>query len=172
MKLNDIEKAEENYREAVTIDNLFFPAKNNLAMIYYRQGKTDQAIVLFKDMISNNPGETEGYYYLALVYGELKRYDEAIALLETASGKNGAHARIFYNLGLLYQMTGQLGKSESTLARGLAMEPQNYDLLYALCTFYLQQKQNVKAAVYAQRIADLFPQNPMGKQLLQASSAR
>ena len=172
MKLNDINKAEENYREALTIDNLFFPAKNNLAMIYYREGKTDQAIVLFKDMIANNPGVTEGYYYLALVYGEMKRYDEAIALLETASGKSAAHARIFYNLGLLYQMTGQLGKSESTLAKGVTMEPQNYDLLYALCTFYLQQKQNAKAAVYAQRIAELFPQNPVGKQLLQASSAR
>ena len=43
-KLNDLAKAEENFKEAIAIDNLFYPAKTNLAMIYYKQGKTGLAV--------------------------------------------------------------------------------------------------------------------------------
>jgi outer membrane protein assembly factor BamD (BamD/ComL family) len=49
-------------------------------------------------------------------------------------------------------------------------EPDNYDFLYAVCTFYLEHKQNQKAGVYARRLVEKYPDNPAGKQLLQAAS--
>jgi predicted CXXCH cytochrome family protein len=156
-KLNDMGKAEENYKEAIAIDNLFFPAKTNLALIYYRQGKMDLAAGLFNDLVSNHPEVTDGYYYLALLYGEQQKYDEAISLLEKATTKSGDLSRIFYNLGLLYQMAGQDEKCESTLVKGLSRDPGNFDILYALFAFHMKQNNTAKASVYIEQLKKWYP---------------
>jgi tetratricopeptide (TPR) repeat protein len=156
-KLNEMAKAEENYREAITLDNLFFPAKTNLALIYYRQGKTDQAAGLFNDLVINHPDVTEGYYYLALLYGEQQKYTDAITLLETAIAKSVANSRIYYNLGLLYQMTGNNAKCESTLVKGLALYPGDFDILYALFAYHMKLNDKAKAAPYIEQLKSWFP---------------
>jgi predicted CXXCH cytochrome family protein len=156
-KLNDIAKAEENYKEAIAIDKLFFPAKTNLAMIYYKQGKTEQAAALFNDLVINHPDAMDGYYYLALLYGEQQKYTQAINLLEKATTKPACNSRIYYNLGLLYQMTGQNAQSESTLAKGLTLDPGNFDILYALFAFEMKQNNPVKAAPYIEQLKSWYP---------------
>jgi tetratricopeptide (TPR) repeat protein len=156
-KTKDLLKAEENYREAIALDNLFYPAKINLAMLYYQEGKMELAEQLFNDLITNHPDVQDGFYYLALLYGEQKRFGEAIAILETASTKSGANPRIWYNLGLLYQATGQNDKCVATLLRGLSFEPCNYDMLYALFAFYMNQHDRVNAAPCIKRLRSCFP---------------
>jgi tetratricopeptide (TPR) repeat protein len=150
-------RAEENYREAISIDKLFYPAKVNLAILCYREGKLDEAGNLFQDLISNHPDLTEGYYYLALLYGEQKKYPEAIALLETATARSNRDPRILYNLGLLYQMTGQNDKCGATLMKGLKLDPCNFDLLYALFAFEMKQDNRVKAGIYMEKLRTCFP---------------
>ncbi len=156
-KTKDLSKAEENYREAIVLDNLFYPAKINLAMLYYQEGKTEPAEKLFYDLITNHPEVSEGYYYLALLYGEQKRYPEAITLLETASTKPGTNPRIWYNLALLYQMTGQNDKCEATFLKGLQQDPCNYDLLYAIYSFYMNQNNRGKATPIIVKLKSCFP---------------
>jgi tetratricopeptide (TPR) repeat protein len=156
-KMKDPAKAEENYTEALTIDNLFYPAKTNLALIYYQQGKTGPAEKLFLDLVKNHPEVTEGYYYLALLYAEQKKYTEAIGLLETAITRSTANPRIYYNLGLLYQMTGQNEKCEATLVKGLTLEPCNFDILYALFSSFVNLKNQGKAKYYLEKLKICFP---------------
>jgi tetratricopeptide (TPR) repeat protein len=164
-KTKDFASAEENYREAIAIDNLFYPAKANLAILCYREGKLDEAEKLFLDLVTNHPALTDGYYYLALLYGEQKKYTEAIVLLEKASAMAGTNARIFYNLGLLYQMTGQDGKCETTLLKGLSMDPCNYDFLYALFTFYMKKDNRVKATIHIEKMVMCYPNDKSVQQL-------
>jgi predicted Zn-dependent protease len=78
--------------------------------------------------------------------------------------------RILYNLALLENSQGNSILAEEYLLNALIKEPDNYDFLYAVCTFYLEHKQNQKAAVYARRLVEKYPDNPAGKQLLQAAS--
>ena len=156
-KTNDLPKAEENYREAIALDNLFYQAKINLAILYYQDGKMESAEKLFHNLIINHPEVPEGYYYLALLYGEQKRYPEAIALLETASTKPGNNPRIWYNLALLYQMTGQNDKCEATFMKGLRQDPCNYDLLYAVYSFYMNQNNRGKATPFIVKLKSCFP---------------
>ena len=156
-KRNDLAKAEENYKEAIAIDNLFFPAKTNLAMIYYQQGKLDQAEALFRDLVTNHSEATDGYYYLALLYAEQQKFPEAIALLESATQKTDGNPRIYYNLGLLYQMIGKNAECESALVKGLSRDAGNYDILYALFVFHSKQNNAEKAAKYLQQLKALYP---------------
>ena len=77
--------------------------------------------------------------------------------------------RILYNLGLLENSLGNKAAAEENLLKALSREPDNYDFLYALATFYLEHKQNSKALPYAMKLAEKFPQNPTGKKLLEAA---
>ena len=164
-KLNNFPLAEENYREAIAIDNLFYPAKINLALIYYREGKAEPAERLFTDLVTNHPDLPESYYYLALLYAEQQKYPEAIALLETAAGKPGANTRIYYNLGLLYQMRGENVKCEATFTRGLALDPCNFDLLYALYSFHMKLNNRAKAAPVINKLRTCYPDEQEVQQL-------
>ena len=60
--------------------------------------------------------------------------------------------------------------AEEYLLKALKKEPDNYDFLYAVCTFYLEHKQNAKAAEYAKRLLEKYPNNAIGKQLLEAAT--
>ena len=156
-QLKDLSKAEENYKEAIAIDNLFYPAKSSLAIIYYQQGKMEPAEKLLQEMVASHPDVTDGYYYLALLYGEQKRYPEAIALLESAVAKNPGNIRIYYNLGLLYQAINQEEKCAITLQKGLKLDPCNFDLLYALFTFHMKKNDRVKATPVIQKLLSCYP---------------
>ncbi len=126
-------------------------------MIYYQQGKMEQAEKLFLDLVKNHPDVQNGFYYLALLYGEQKKYTEAIDLLETALTRQGDPVRICYNLGLLYQVTGQDAKCVSTLEKGLILEPCNYELLYALFAFHMNRNDRRNAAPVIEKLSKCFP---------------
>jgi tetratricopeptide (TPR) repeat protein len=159
-KLNNLPKAEAFYKAALEIDNLFFPAKTNLAMIYYQQGKTDLAETIYRDIVAKHPETTDGYYYLALLYSEQKKYPEAIGLLEKAVSLPGNNPRLYYNLGLLYQMVGSNEQASATFVRGLQIDPGNFDLLYALFVFHLNQKNMEKARLYIEQLVKWYPNEP------------
>jgi predicted CXXCH cytochrome family protein len=164
-KLNEPEKAVENYKEAIVIDNLFYPAKINLAILYYQQGKTDNGALLFQDLLANHPDVTDGYYYMALLYGEQKKYGEAIKMLEAALTKTAGNARIYYNLGLLYNMINQKDRSEATLLKGLEKYPGDFDLLYALFTFEMTRNNRAKAGLYIEQLKTWYPADKQVQQL-------
>ena len=156
-KLKDLPRAEESYRKAIRIDELFYPAKANLVLIYYQQGKNDSVISLCRNMISTHPELSDGYYYLALLYGEQKRYADAIVLLETAVIKARGNTRILYNLGLLYQMTGQNERCVATLEKALVADPCGFDVLYALYAFFMNHNDKAKAKLYVEKLKICFP---------------
>lgn len=90
---SDIEKALEFYKkiEAATHDNplLSFTSKNNLAALYFAQGKVKEAAVTLKDVLKTqrqseaDPQELiETMTNLAYTHKELKETDEANKLLD------------------------------------------------------------------------------------------
>lgn len=164
-KNKDMAKAVENYEESIAIDDLFYPSRVNLGIIYYQQGNIQQAEVVFNDLVIKHPDIPEGYYYLALLYAEQNKKNEAIALLESARTKGVASSRILYNLGLLYQMTGQPDKSEKILNEGLQLEPTNFDLLYALFAFNMQQNNRSEAKIFIEQLRSNYPNDLQVKDL-------
>ncbi|MCF8381912.1 MAG: tetratricopeptide repeat protein [Bacteroidales bacterium] len=166
----DLENAASSYRSALKIDNLFYSSKVNLAMIYAQQGKNADAEKLLREVIRDHPEAVQVNYSLALLlaqngkFSESRKYFlEAIKILE-------GQPRILYNYALFENSQGNIGIAEEYLLKAYNSEPGNYDFIYALCTFYLEHNQKTKAVVYANLLIELFPQNPVGKQLLEMSS--
>jgi len=162
----DYINAVKNYNKAIEFDSLFYPAKSNLAMLHYNNGKLKEAEILFKDLAKNHTEYSEGNYYLGLLYAEQKRFKEAAEVLEIAAMNRKDNARIYYNLGLIYQNLNETSKAESSLLRGYSSYPNDFDIMYALVDFYVKSGNKNKALQFAKEINQKFPANPAGQQLI------
>ena len=130
-----IETAEEairNYRAAIAIDDQFYPAKVNLAMLYNRYNENSQAEALLREVLDAYPDMHEVAYSLSLLLAEEKKYSEAAHFLERAAEGMPLRARLHYNLGLLLQKIQKDSKAEEALRAAIDLEPENMDFLYAM----------------------------------------
>jgi tetratricopeptide (TPR) repeat protein len=164
--LKQTEESVKNYQAAIKIDNLFYPAKVNLAMLYNQMGKNDQAEVLLREVATSHPEMYEVHYSLGLLLAEEKEYTEAANYLEQAAIGMPKRARIHYNLGLLQQHLKNDSAAEASLRKALVLEPGNLDYLYALADFYLKRRKLQKAKSIAEEMVAKHPTYRIGQDLL------
>jgi tetratricopeptide (TPR) repeat protein len=162
----DYVNGEKHYKIAIEFDSLFYPAKSNLAMLYYNNGKLNEAESLFQDLIKNHPEYRDGEYFLGLLYAEQKRFNEAAEMLEIATINRKDNARIYYNLGLIYQQLNEISKAESSLLKGHSNSLNDFDIMYALVDFYIKRGEKTEALQFANEIKQKFPTNPAGQELI------
>ncbi|MDX9904800.1 MAG: tetratricopeptide repeat protein, partial [Bacteroidales bacterium] len=165
----DLEKAAESYREALSIDGLFYMAKVNLATIYARQGNYSEAERLLREILAEHPELHEINSSLAMLLAEQGRYDESRRYFQKAAALMPEQTRILYNLGLLENALGNTAAAEGYLLKVLGMDPDNYDYLYALATFYLEHSEKGRAMIYARQLAQKFPDDRAARQLVDAA---
>lgn len=165
----ELEKAAECYRAALKIDGLFYMAKVNLANVYNLQKKNTEAETLLKEVLKENPEITQVNYSLALLLAEMGKIEESRKFFLKAVELLPDQPRILYNFALFENSQGNLAGAEKYLMEALKKEPDNFDFLYAICSLYIEHKQNMKAVDYARRLVNKYPQNPVGDQLLKAA---
>jgi predicted CXXCH cytochrome family protein len=166
-RLGDAASAERYYRAAVEIDDLFYPAKSNLAVLLNSQGRNDEAEVLLRELVEDYPEQYEAAYSLGLLLAEMERVDEAVEFLGRASAGMPQRARAHYNYGLALQATGRVAAAEAALRRALDVEPENIDFIFALADHYARRGQLQRALTLADRMIALAPDNPIGRQVKQ-----
>ena len=167
----ELEKAAESYREALRIDGLFYLAKVNLATIYAQQGNYVEAEKLLREILAEHPELHEINSSLAMLLAEQGRYEESRVYFLKAARLLPEQTRILYNLGLLENTLGNTSAAEGYLLRALGKEADSYDYLYALAAFYLEHGEKAKAMIYARQLAQKFPGNPAGRQLMDAAGS-
>ena len=165
--LNRPEEAIRNYLAAIKIDNLFYPAKVNLAMFYNKRGENDKAETLLREVVKSHPELHEISYSLGLLLAEMKKYDSAVIYLKKAAKGMPESSRVHYNLGMLLQYLKKDAEAEDALLTALKIEPDNMDYLYALGDFYLKRGKFQKVKDIAQQMVAKHPNNPTGKALLE-----
>ena len=170
--LGDFKKAEENYKEAIRIDNLFYPAKVNLAMLYNKQGDNDRAEILLKDVLKNHPELPDTYYSLGLLMAEKDDYEASAVYLKKASELMPGRARVFYNLALVLQYLKNDSGAEKAFRRACDLEPENGTYLSALVGFYLQTNHLQAARTYLLRWIELHPEDRSAKDMLERIDAK
>ncbi len=86
----DLRRAELALQSLVDLDPTFFPALNNLAVLYQRQGRWTEAEPLVRRAIALEPGIVTGYRNMARVFGELGRFREIDSMATIAEQRLGA----------------------------------------------------------------------------------
>jgi Tfp pilus assembly protein PilF len=164
--LNQPERAIDNYRAAIKIDELSYPAKVNLAMLYDRLDQKDKAERLLRQVVTAHPEIYEVSYSLGLLLAELQKYDEAIIYLEKAAANLTARPRVYYNYGQLLQYLNRGAEAEKELLRAYELAPENPDFMFALADFYYKNGRLSEARRFAQKMVDKYPEWEVGHQLL------
>lgn len=164
--LDRFKDAVDNYRAAFQIDGLFYPAKVNLAMLYNRQGKNDEAERLLLEVATAHPDLYEVQYSLGLLLAEKKQYRKAADYMAQAARGLPGRARIHYNLGLLLQLLQKEIAAEGSLQRAIELDPGNMDFLYALADFYLKRNRREDAQKIAEQMIVRHPRSDLGFKIL------
>jgi predicted CXXCH cytochrome family protein len=161
-RLDEPLKAQAYYEAALAIDDLFFPAKANLAVLYNAQGRNADAERLLREILDAYPDQYDSAYSLGLLLAEMDRHEEAAHYLRQAAAGMPDRARVFYNLGLAQQYLGQSAEAERTLGRAVQLEPANLDYLFALADHYLKRGELRPALAVAERMIAVGPGDRRG----------
>jgi tetratricopeptide (TPR) repeat protein len=162
-RLDDRRRAETYYRAAIEIDDLFYPAKANLAILLNSQGRNDEAEALLRDVVEDYPEVYDAAYSLGLLLAEMNRLGDAVEFLQRASEGMPQHSRAHYNYGLALQFAGRDDEAEAALEKALTIEPNNLEFLYALADFYVQRGRLQEALPIADRMIAEHPDSPVGR---------
>jgi tetratricopeptide (TPR) repeat protein len=165
VSLGDPAGAERYYRLALAVDDLFFPAKLNLAVLLSQLGRNDEAGTVLEEVVHQYPDNADAASMLGLLRAEQGRPEEAVDLLRRAAAGMPREARVHYNLGLLLAGLGRDAEAEAALQRALELEPHGLDGLHALADFYLRRGRPDDARALAERMIAIAPDNPVGHQL-------
>jgi len=160
------EEAIRNYQAAIRIDDLFYPAKVNLAMLFNQMGDKERAETLLHEVVTANPQEYQVAYSLGLLLAEKKKYREAAHYLGLAARGMPDHSRVHYNLGMLLDYLRKDSEAEKALLRALDMEPENIVFLTALAQYYVKRNRVAEAMGMAKRILAADPKDRRGLEIL------
>jgi len=168
-RLGDGARAERYYREAIAVDDLFYPAKANLAVLLNSQGRNQEAERLLRDVVRDYPDQYDAAYSLGLLLAEMGQMEDAVGFLAVAAGGMPDRGRVHYNHGLGLQALGRMEEAEAALREALSAEPHNPDFLFALGDHYLQRGDARRALEMASRILAEVPDHPGGMRLRAAA---
>jgi tetratricopeptide (TPR) repeat protein len=155
-------EAERAFRQAVSIDDLFFPARMNLAVLLSARGRNDEAEDELRAVLEAYPENPDAAYSLGLLLVEMGQPEEAVEWLALAARSAPERARVHYNLGLLLQQLGRLDEAEQALTTAVTLEPGQVGHLHALADHYLRRRQPRRAMPLADRIIALAPDERLG----------
>jgi len=119
------------FRHACAVTSNNFLAHNNLATVLSEQGKNEEAVYHFNQVIRIRPFFSEGYYNRGTAYGELGLYDLAIADLQKAIRLNPDFVDAYYNLGTIYARLGQYNLAIEKYNKVLSMDPHHLLAYYS-----------------------------------------
>jgi len=107
-RLGDAETAERYYRTAIAIDDLFYPAKANLAVLLNARGLNDEAEALLRSILEAYPEQYDVAYSLGLLLAEMGRYAEAERYLTLAAAGMPGHPGAERNLRAIRDYLAQV----------------------------------------------------------------
>ena len=146
-------------------------ARNNLAQLLVRQGRTVEALPHFDEAIRLADRQWSYRFNRARAYGLLERWQAAIADYRVAAQIfPGDHATL-YNLGLALLQVRDYPAATVALEQAVAAAPDQHDFLITLGTAYVGAAQPERARATFERFLQIAPDDaeaPKVQALLQA----
>ncbi len=150
--LGNLAAAEHYFRAALRIDDLFSPAKANLAVLLSAGGRNEDAETLLREILRDYPADAAAMYSLGLLLVERGQAEEGLSWLTKAVEVQPDNPRAHYNRGLLLQQLNRLDEAEAALRRALALEPAGLDYLHALADHLIRRGRREEAGALVDRI--------------------
>jgi Tfp pilus assembly protein PilF len=130
------------FRHAARVTKNNIVAHINLAFALSLQGKNEEALDHYNEVIRINPYFPEGYYNRATTYGEMGRYAQAMEDFKKAIALKPDYVDAHYNLGTLYAKTGRYREAIQKYDEALRINPHYVLAYYSRGLAYLLQGKN------------------------------
>lgn len=151
-ELRELESALAALREAVTLDEKFHEAHDELGQIYQEQGELERALAERQRATELQPENGDYAYYLGALLVQLGRQNEALPHLEKARAQRPWFYGVHYNLGRGLLALGRKKEGEQHLAIADSLQNRNSQLGVAR-TNAEQSRSAEKWRVYADMLA-------------------
>ncbi len=133
---NDYAGAEKLYREILRLDPSIVPARVNLGLACYWQGKNRDALAEFERALRASPREFSALLFSGLAAIQLGEYDRARKMLRAAARVQDLDPLLFWGLGSLAMIHLDTNAAVVYLERSVALDPNNVRAVWLLGQAY------------------------------------
>jgi tetratricopeptide (TPR) repeat protein len=159
-------RAKSELDDALSLDPAFAPAAVNLADLDRELGREDEGERILVDAIIRSPREAPLEHALGLLLVRERRESEALAHLAKAEQLDPANARFAYVYAVALNGAGHTDEAIDVLEDDVRRHPYDRDSLAALAKLYSSTGNQRRALAFANRLAQVDPDNPEVRQLL------
>jgi len=115
------ESAANAFQKAITLDNKFSEAYNNLANVQKRLDLIEDAIQNYKKSIDLNPNNLEANYNFANLLKDKKQYNEALKKYEKVLKINPSFPDVYNNIGTIYSILGKFDECRDYFVKSIKL---------------------------------------------------
>lgn len=141
-------------------------AYNNLGVLYYRKGLSEEAIAAFSRALALDERMRIARRNLEIAYGEAGTLERGIEQLATRLANNPSDIEALVQSGIAEKTSGDLSNAQSLFDRAIALDPQSSVLHFLLAETLYNRGLNEDALRSVRRSIVLHPENPDAHYLL------
>ena len=123
----------------------YFGGHNDLGLIYFKEGRYEDAIKKFNDCLKLFPNYGKARVNLGAVYFRQGRLEDAEREFNYALKIKNDYYPAYYSLGVVYSRQGRLEDAINAFKSALKIEPDNADALNSLGSAYIDKNRLDKA---------------------------
>jgi tetratricopeptide (TPR) repeat protein len=159
--LGDIDRAIQEFKQALKTDSEAFAIHINLASAYIKKNDIPKAIEELNIVVRLDPETVEPHAILAILYSSQNKLDLATTEYETAL-KNASKLQpqnidIYNGLGAIYLQQKKFKDAENTYHLILELSPKDHEAHFYLGSIYNELKNNARAQEELKRAIELKP---------------
>jgi len=166
LDLNKYKKSESAYRNALELQQNYFPATINLAQLLIQTNRKQEASDLFRHTIESNPDSAELHYGFGLALVQQKNHTEAIIHFHSAAKLSPESTLYNYTYAIALQSQGHIDKALSVLEAARINQPDNIEILTALVLLNKDSGYKDKALNHAKHLIKQIPKNKKIQQII------
>ena len=122
---DNMAKAEENFKKAISLYNNYGQALYNLAVVYDREGKLPEAIKQFEKLQAANQRDPSILFQLGLLYYRNNQKDNAFSAWQQAVVLFPDYSNARWYLSLVYEERGDLASALNQVEEIAKLNPDN-----------------------------------------------
>lgn len=145
-------EAIEAFRKAITADESFIPAYNNLALALAEEEAFESAASCAQAGLDRDPSYAPLYVVRAMAMKALGRMEEAVACLRRAADLDGENPEILANLGGALLENGKTEEAERCLMQALALAP-GYAAAHRMLSSFKAYEENAPQIAFLEELA-------------------
>jgi len=150
----------EHYETALKLAPDYYPAHNNLGVLYLGNSDFKSAEDQFREAVRLDQNEAQAYFNLSNVLMLTKRPVEAEITLTQGLQRRPDSAFGNFLQGCLYDQTGMPAEAERSLQNALRLDPKMPQAHLQLVNLYLKQNRRPDAIKQLQAFLQDFPNAP------------